>query len=207
MPFAASLWHKDRWLIHTGKECIIESKARLYLRSLREEDWPDLVLCFRCIWQCPGQSLYHQCEAGQWSERPGVTRCLCPRIGEAHQGEVLCHPPVNMAAAVPSGTYCLHTCHGHTKTEMMCQHSLWSTSPASLSCEGTNSSSSPAPLRSISPRGKSLQLSQARPVTLRDQMGALADIKIAEMKTKDIFAKPMMKTKVSWSQLVNSMFY
>ena len=43
--------------------------------------------------------------------------------------------------------------------------------------------------------------------TLRDQMGALADIKIAEMKTKDIFAKPMMKTKVSWSQLVNSMFY
>ena len=132
-----------------------------------------------------------------------MTRCLCPRIGEAHQGEVLCHPPVDMAAAVPSGTYCLHTCHGHTKTEMMCQHSLWSTSPASLSCEGTNSSSAPAPLRTISPRGKSLQLSQARPVTLRDQMGALADIKIAEMKTKDIFAKPMMKTKVRWSQLVS----
>ena len=120
---------------------------------------------------------------------------MCPRIGDQHQGDVLCHPPVSMTAAVSSGTYCLHTCHGHTKTEMMCQHSLWSTSPASLSCEGTNSSA-PAPLRSISPRGKSLQLSEASGLT-RDQMGAIAHQKIAEMKTQDIFSKPLMKTKVS----------
>ena len=30
--------------------------------------------CVRCIWQCPGQSLYHQCEAGKWSDQPGQTR-------------------------------------------------------------------------------------------------------------------------------------
>ena len=107
---------------------------------------------------------------------------------------------------MPSGTYCLHTCHGHTKTEMMCQHSLWSTDPASLSCEGTNTS---APLRQVEPRGKSLQLGEASGLT-SDQMGAIADIKIAEMKTKDIFAKPLMKTKVSWSVgqlLTNNSWY
>ena len=128
-----------------------------------------------------------------------MTRCLCNRIGENHQGEVLCHPPVSMSAPVSSGTYCLHTCHGHTKTEMMCQHSLWSTDPASLSCEGTNQTAS-APL--IRPRGKSLQHSEATGLT-SDQMGVIAHQKIAEMKSKDIFAKPVMKTKVSSGQLVN----
>ena len=29
--------------------------------------------------------------------------------------QVLCHPPVSMSEAVTSGTYCLHTCHGHPK--------------------------------------------------------------------------------------------
>ena len=29
--------------------------------------------------------------------------------------QVVCHPPVSMTEAVPSGTYCLHTCHGHPK--------------------------------------------------------------------------------------------
>ena len=95
-------------------------------------------ICFRCIWQCPGQSLYHQCEGGQWSQEPGVTRCMCHKIGVGHPGDILCYPPVSPGSPVPSGTYCLHTCHGHTKNEMMCQHSLWSTSPNELSCEGNN---------------------------------------------------------------------
>ena len=63
---------------------------------------------------------------------------MCQALGSGHPGEVLCFPPVRPGQAVTSGTYCLHTCHGHTKTEMMCQHSLWSTSPDSLSCEGKN---------------------------------------------------------------------
>ena len=29
--------------------------------------------------------------------------------------QVVCHPPVSMTEAVSSGTYCLHTCHGHPK--------------------------------------------------------------------------------------------
>ena len=106
----------------------------------------------KCIWQCPGQSLYHHCDNGEWSARPGSTRCMCQKIGTRHQGEVVCFPPVSMAEPVTSGTYCLHTCHGHTKTEMMCEHSLWSNSPASLSCEGGNQTRPPV--------GRSLKLEQ-----------------------------------------------
>ena len=55
---------------------------------------------------------------------------MCHDIGLEHDGEVaaewkplmstfvpqvVCHPPVSMTEAVPSGTYCLHTCHGHPK--------------------------------------------------------------------------------------------
>lgn len=113
---------------------------------------------------------------------------MCSRIGERHPGEVLCHPPVSMSEPVTSGTYCLHTCHGHTKTEMVCQHSVWSTPPAELSCEGNNRTTF------SQLRGKSLET--AFTIT-EDQMGDIASKKIAQMKTKDIFDKPMMKTKVS----------
>ena len=58
---------------------------------------------------------------------------MCHNIGVEHEGEVaekpdflfpggltpdfqvVCHPPVSMTEAVSSGTYCLHTCHGHPK--------------------------------------------------------------------------------------------
>ena len=55
---------------------------------------------------------------------------MCHNIGHEHEGEVtkknpischplscqvVCHPPVSMTEAVSSGTYCLHTCHGHPK--------------------------------------------------------------------------------------------
>ena len=144
----------------------------------------------RCIWQCPGRSLYHECEGGQWSEEPGLTRCMCPKLGSSHPGEVLCHPPVGPEEAVASGTYCLHTCHGHTKTEMMCQHSLWSTSPDTLTCEGSNATSF------ANLRGKSLDM-DTQVNHLKENMGSLAFLKIAEMKSKEVKKKPIMKTKVS----------
>ena len=115
---------------------------------------------------------------------------MCNRIGERHPGEVLCHPPVSMSSPVPSGTYCLHTCHGHTKTEMVCQHSLWSADPAQLSCEGNNGTT----FSQIRARGKSLE---PRLTITKDETGNIANMKIAQMKSKDVFDKPMMKTKVS----------
>jgi len=136
----------------------------------------------KCIWQCPGQSLYHQCDNGAWSERPGKTRCMCQKIGLEHQGEILCHPPHRMTEAVTSGTYCLHTCHGHPKTEMMCEHSLWSNNPAELTCEGNQTASFT--------KAKSLEMMS------KEEMGARAHKKLREMKTKEDFDKPVMKTKI-----------
>jgi len=136
----------------------------------------------KCIWQCPGQSLYHQCDNGVWTEPPGKTRCMCQKIGLEHQGEILCHPPHRMSDAVTSGTYCLHTCHGHPKTEMMCEHSLWSNNPAELTCEGNQTASFS--------KAKSLEMIS------KEEMGARANQKLIEMRTKEDFDKPVMKTKI-----------
>jgi hypothetical protein len=38
--------------------------------------------------------------------------------------QVLCYPPVSMTDAVASGTYCLHTCHGHPKVNNFIYSSL-----------------------------------------------------------------------------------
>jgi len=54
----------------------------------------------------------------------------------------LCYPQHTMDEAVTSGTYCLHTCHGHPKTEMICDHSLWSNSPTELSCHASSGNKS-----------------------------------------------------------------
>ncbi len=42
----------------------------------------------RCIWQCPGQSSYHECHNGKWNNEPGQARCMCHKIGTKHQGQV-----------------------------------------------------------------------------------------------------------------------
>ena len=58
---------------------------------------------------------------------------------------MLCHPPVSMSEGVPSGTYCLHTCHGHPKvTDWPPQCTIyrpWSGLPAKISppfCGGSD---------------------------------------------------------------------
>ena len=138
--------------------------------------------------------MYHHCEAGQWSEEPGLTRCMCESLGSSHQGDVLCHPPVAPGEAVASGTYCLHTCHGHTKTEMMCQHSLWSHHPDSLTCESSGNLTDFAAFR-----GKSLEMNKQMKVemmTTKENLGSMALRKLAEMKTNDA-KKPLMRTKVN----------
>lgn len=82
---------------------------------------------------------------------------------------------------------------------MMCEHSLWSNNPAELTCEG-NQTASFSKAKSLEVNTNNIKHARVITETIKmiskEEMGARANKKLIEMRTKEDFDKPVMKTKV-----------